>query len=179
MRYEIDSILVREDQIRDRVSVIGRDISELYRGKSLVMVGILKGAVMFLSDLARAVDKDVDVSFDFMSVSSYGKSTESSGVVRIVKDLDSDIRGKDVLIVEDIVDSGLTLSYLLQVLNHREPASLSVCALLDKPERRKVQVPINFRGFVIPDAFVVGYGLDAGGRWRHLPSIWSVRPVQD
>ncbi|MCX7829162.1 MAG: hypoxanthine phosphoribosyltransferase [Thermanaerothrix sp.] len=179
MGYEIDSVLVTREQISDRIKVLGRQISDRYRGKPLVMVGILKGAVMFLSDLARELDRDLNVSFDFMSVSSYGNATESSGVVRILKDLDSDVRGKCVLIVEDIVDSGLTVSYLLQVLRQRSPESLSVCALLDKPERRKVEVPIDFRGFIIPDRFVVGYGIDAGGKWRHLPEICSVKVLDD
>lgn len=178
MNYEIDSVLVTKDQISERVRHLGAQISERYRGKSLVMVGILKGAVMFLSDLARELDRDLNVSFDFMCLSSYGNATESSGVVKIIKDLDSDVRGKHILIVEDIVDSGLTISYLLRLLRQRSPESLTVCALLDKPDRRKVEVPIDFVGFVIPDRFVVGYGIDAAEKWRHLPEICSVRVVE-
>ena len=174
MPLEISSVLISQEQIREKVLQLGAEINERYRGQELVVVGILKGAVFFLSDLARALEPELDVSFDFMSVSSYGSATESSGVVRILKDLDSDVRGKHVLIVEDIVDSGLTLAYLLQLLRQRKPASLGICALLDKPERRRVEVPIDFRGFVIPDAYVVGYGLDAAGKWRHLPEIHTV-----
>ena len=175
MALEIASVLISQEQIRDKVLELGAAISDHYRGRELVMVGILKGAVFFLTDLARALDPDLNVSFDFMSVSSYGNATESSGVVRILKDLDADVKDKHLLLVEDIVDSGLTLSYLLRILNQRKPASVGVCALLDKPERRRAEVPIDFRGFVIPDAYVVGYGLDAAGRWRHLPQIHMVQ----
>lgn len=175
MALEIASVLISQEQIRDKVLELGAAISDHYRGRELVMVGILKGAVFFLTDLARALDPDLNVSFDFMSVSSYGNATESSGVVRILKDLDADVKDKHLLLVEDIVDSGLTLSYLLRILSQRKPASVGVCALLDKPERRRAEVPIDFRGFVIPDAYVVGYGLDAAGRWRHLPQIHTVQ----
>ena len=163
----IGEILVQQDDLAHRVKALGEQISAEYEGRSLLLVGVLKGAFFFLSDLMRELDVPCEV--DFMAVASYGSSTDSSGVVRILKDLDASIEGRDVLIVEDIVDSGLTLSYLLRTLNAREPASLEVCALLTKPERRKVDLPIRYVGFEIPNRFVIGYGLDHAERYRQLP----------
>jgi hypoxanthine phosphoribosyltransferase len=165
----IGEILVPEDELSARVLELGREISEHYAGRDLLLVGVLKGAVFFLSDLMRALDVPCEV--DFMAVASYGSSTDSSGVVRILKDLDVSIQGREVLIVEDIVDSGLTLSYLLRTMRAREPASLEVCALLTKPERRKSNVDIRFVGFEIPNRFVIGYGLDHDQRFRQLPYV--------
>ncbi len=165
----IGEILVPEDELSARVQELGREISRDYAGRDLLLVGVLKGAVFFLSDLMRALE--VPCELDFMAVASYGSSTDSSGVVRILKDLDASIQGRDVLIVEDIVDSGLTLSYLLRTMRAREPASLEVCALLTKPERRKSNVDIRYVGFEIPNRFVIGYGLDSGERFRQLPYV--------
>src|SRR5436309_13893197 len=165
----IGDVLVEEDALSDRVRQLGEEISRDYAGRDLFLVGVLKGAVFFLADLMRHID--VPCSVDFMAVASYGSSTDSSGVVRILKDLDASIEGREVLIVEDIVDSGLTLSYLLRTLNARNPASLEVCALLTKPERRKVELPIRYVGFEIPNQFAIGYGLDHGQRYRNLPYV--------
>ena len=172
----LSKVLIDEKEIRKRVEELGKGISADYAGKDLVVIGILKGAVVFLSDLVRCIDRDVGVTLDFMAVSSYGDSTNTSGIVRIIKDLDCSIRGKHVLIVEDIVDTGLTLSYLVKMMLEREPESVRVCALLDKVDRRKVEVAVQYTGFVIPDYFVVGYGLDYSGRWRNLPSVHVVVP---
>ena len=161
--------LVSQSDLERRVRELGAEISRDYAGKELFLVGVLKGAVFFLSDLMRALEVDCEV--DFMAVASYGSSTDSSGVVRILKDLDATIEGKDVLIVEDIIDSGLTLSYLLRTLKAREPRSLEVCALLTKPERREVDLPIRYTGFEIPNRFVIGYGLDHAERYRNLPYV--------
>jgi hypoxanthine phosphoribosyltransferase len=161
--------LVSQEDLERRVRELGAEISRDYEGKELFLVGVLKGAVFFLSDLMRAIDVPCEV--DFMAVASYGSSTDSSGVVRILKDLDATIEGKDVLIVEDIIDSGLTLSYLLRTLRARDPRSLEVCALLTKPERRKVDLPIRYTGFEIPNRFVIGYGLDHAERYRNLPYV--------
>jgi len=165
----IGEILVQQDDLEHRVQALGAQISSEYEGRSLLLVGVLKGAFFFLSDLMRNLDVRCEV--DFMAVASYGSSTDSSGVVRILKDLDASIEGRDVLIVEDIVDSGLTLSYLLRTLKAREPASLEVCALLTKPERRKVELPIRYVGFEIPNRFVIGYGLDHAEQFRNLPYV--------
>ena len=165
----IGEILVQPDQLKERVRALGRTISEDYAGKDLLLVGVLKGAVFFLADLMRNIDVPCEV--DFMAVASYGSATDSSGVVRILKDLDTPISGRNVLIVEDIVDSGLTLQYLLRNLGARDPASIEVCALLTKPERRKAEVPIRYTGFEIPNRFAIGYGLDHGERWRNLPYV--------
>ncbi len=158
-----------QEDLERRVRELGAEISRDYEGKDLFLVGVLKGAVFFLSDLMRALEVPCEV--DFMAVASYGSSTDSSGVVRILKDLDATIEGKDVLIVEDIIDSGLTLSYLLRTLRAREPRSLEVCALLTKPERREVDLPIRYTGFEIPNKFVIGYGLDHAERFRNLPYV--------
>ena len=166
---EIGEILVQPDDLRHRVEALGAEITRDYTGKDLLLVGVLKGAVFFLSDLMRHIDVPCEV--DFMAVASYGSSTDSSGVVRILKDLDVPLEGRDVLIVEDIVDSGLTLQYLMRTLETRGPASLQVCALLTKPERRKVEMPARYVGFEIPDRFAIGYGLDYAERYRNLPYV--------
>jgi hypoxanthine phosphoribosyltransferase len=165
----IGETLVEADRLAARVRELGQEISADYAGRDLLLVGVLKGAVFFLSDLMRHLEVPCEV--DFMAVASYGSSTDSSGVVRILKDLDASIEGRDVLIVEDIVDSGLTLSYLLRAMRARDPASLEVCALLTKPERRKVNLPIRYTGFEIPNRFVIGYGLDYGEKFRNLPFV--------
>ena len=165
----LGEVLVTAEDLQRRVIELGEEISRDYAGKSLLLVGVLKGAVFFLSDLMRYIDIPVEV--DFMAVASYGSATDSSGVVRILKDLDAAIEGRDVLIVEDIVDSGLTLQYLLRNLGSRNPRTLEVCALLTKPERRKVDLPTRYVGFEIPDRFVVGYGLDYAERHRNLPFV--------
>ncbi len=165
----LGEVLVAEEVLQRRVRELGAEISRDYAGRRPLLVGVLKGAVFFLSDLMRCIDVPVEV--DFMAVASYGSATDSSGVVRILKDLDAAIEGRDVLIVEDIVDSGLTLQYLMRNLGSRDPGSLEVCALLTKPARRKVQLPTRYVGFEIPDRFVVGYGLDYGERYRNLPFV--------
>jgi hypoxanthine phosphoribosyltransferase len=170
---DVGEILVQRDDLVHRVRELAAEVSRDYRGRDLFLVGVLKGAVFFLSDLMRHLE--VPCELDFMAVSSYGSSTDSSGVVRILKDLDAPIEGREVLIVEDIVDSGLTLSYLLRTLRARNPASLEVCALLTKPERRKVELPIKYVGFEIPNRFAIGYGLDHGERFRNLPYVAVLR----
>jgi hypoxanthine phosphoribosyltransferase len=166
---ELGETLVSAEDLQRRVAELGEEISRDYAGRSLLLVGVLKGAVFFLSDLMRYIEVPVEV--DFMAVASYGSATDSSGVVRILKDLDAPIEGRDVLIVEDIVDSGLTLQYLMRNLGSRNPRSLEVCALLTKPERRKVDLPTRYVGFEIPNRFVVGYGLDYAERHRNLPFV--------
>jgi hypoxanthine phosphoribosyltransferase len=165
----IGEMLVEPDALQQRVRELGAEISSDYAGRDLILVCVLKGAVFFLSDLMRAIEIPCEV--DFMAVASYGSATDSSGVVRILKDLDTVIEGRDVLIVEDIVDSGLTLSYLMRNLKGRGPRSLEVCALLTKPERRKVDLPARYIGFEIPDRFAIGYGLDHAERYRNLPFV--------
>ena len=164
-----EEVLITEEQIRKRVDELGAQITKDYEGKSLLLIGILKGSVPFMADLMRRIDTDVEI--DFMSVSSYGSTTTSSGVVRIIKDLDHSLEGKNVLIVEDIVDSGLTLSYLKEHLLRRKPASLKVCTFLDKPSRRKVDFTPDYCGFEVEDKFIVGYGLDFDQKYRQLPYI--------
>jgi hypoxanthine phosphoribosyltransferase len=168
---DLGEVLVTAEELQRRVLELGEQISSDYgeQSSALLLVGVLKGAVFFLSDLMRYIDVPVEV--DFMAVASYGSATDSSGVVRILKDLDAAIEGRDVLIVEDIVDSGLTLQYLLRNLGSRNPRTLEVCALLTKPERRKVDLPTRYVGFEIPDRFVVGYGLDYAERYRNLPYV--------
>ena len=165
----VGEILVQPDELAHRVRELGAEISRDYAGKDVILVGVLKGAVFFLADLMRQLDVDCEV--DFMAVSSYGSSTDSSGVVRILKDLDATIEDRHVLIVEDIVDSGLTLKYLLRTLGARNPSSLEVCALLTKPERRQVDLPAKYVGFEIPNRFAIGYGLDHGQRYRNLSYV--------
>jgi hypoxanthine phosphoribosyltransferase len=169
----IGEILVPADALSRRVSELAAEVSRDYAEKDLVLIGVLKGAVFFLSDLMRQLDIPVEV--DFMAVASYGSATKSSGVVRILKDLDAVIEGRDVLIVEDIVDSGLTLQYLLRNLAGRNPASLEVCALLIKPERRKVELQTRYVGFEIPDRFAIGYGLDHAERYRNLSYVAALK----
>jgi hypoxanthine phosphoribosyltransferase len=170
----VGELVVEQVDLQARVRELGHDISLAYTERRLLLVCVLKGAVFFLSDLMRHIDIPVEV--DFMAVASYGSATDSSGVVRILKDLDTPIEGRDVLIVEDIVDSGLTLQYLMRNLGSRNPASLEVCALLTKPSRRKVDLPVRYVGFEIPDKFVVGYGLDYDERYRNLPYIAVLAP---
>src|SRR4051794_13009716 len=165
----IGEILVQPDELEHRVRELGAEISRDYDGRDLLLIGVLKGAVFFLADLMRNIDVPCEV--DFMAVSSYGSSTDTSGVVRILKDLDAPLEGRHVLIVEDIVDSGLTLQYLLRTLEARGPASLEVCALLTKPSRRTVDLPVRYTGFEIPDKFAIGYGLDYAERYRNLPYV--------
>jgi len=169
----IGEILVQPDELQHRVRMLGRRITEDYAGREPLLVCVLKGAVFFLADLMRAIDLPCEV--DFMAVSSYGSATQSSGVVRILKDLDAPIEGRDVIIVEDIVDSGLTLQYLLRNLTARSPASLAVCALLTKPERLKVDLSPRYVGFEIRNSFAIGYGLDHGERYRNLPFVAALR----
>ena len=169
----IGEILVTEDELAARIAELGAEISRDYAHRNVLLVGVLKGAVFFLSDLMRALEIPVEV--DFMAVASYGSATKSSGVVRILKDLDAVIEDRDVLIVEDIVDSGLTLQYMLRNLGARNPRSLEVCALLIKPERRKVELRTRYVGFEIPNRFAIGYGLDHGERYRNLPFVAALK----
>jgi hypoxanthine phosphoribosyltransferase len=174
----IGEIIVQADDLQHRIKELGAEISRDYAGppaRDLLLIGVLKGAVFFLSDLMRQITIPCEV--DFMAVSSYGSSTDSSGVVRILKDLDAPLEGRDVLIVEDIVDSGLTLQYLMRTLEARKPASLEVCALLTKPERRKIEADARYVGFEIPDKFAIGYGLDYAERYRNLPYVAALTGV--
>ncbi len=172
MAYKLGDVILSRETIARRVKELAEEIANNNgRENNLTVVGILTGASFFLTDLVREMPEDMDVRIDFMSVASYGDGTKTSGVVRIFHDLKSSIEGKNVLVVEDIVDSGLTLSHLLGLLEARNPASLKVCVLLDKYERRKTEVKVDYCGFRIPDKFVVGYGLDFAGRWRHLKDI--------
>ncbi|HOA77326.1 MAG TPA: hypoxanthine phosphoribosyltransferase [Thermosynergistes sp.] len=175
LSFELDRMLISEETLRSRVKELASQISADYTNKKLVAVAILKGAVVFLVDLMRYLDPSVELHIDFMAVSSYGASTQSSGILKITKDLDVDVKGENVLLVEDIVDTGLTLSYLVRLLQEREPLSLKVCVLLDKPDRREAEVQVDYRGFSIPNEFVVGYGLDCAGMWRNLSSIYVVK----
>jgi hypoxanthine phosphoribosyltransferase len=165
----IGEVLVPAEELKRRIRELGAEISRDYEGRDLIMIGVLKGAVLFLADLMRELTVPCEV--DFMAVSSYGSATDSSGVVRILKDLDSSIEGRNVLIVEDIIDSGLTLQYLLRNLRARDPASLEVCSLLTKPDRRRVELPIRYVGFEIPNRYVIGYGLDYAQRYRNLDCV--------
>jgi len=169
----IGEVLVPEADLQRRVAELGTEVSRDYEGRDLLLVAILKGAVPFLADLMRHLT--IDCELDFMAVSSYGSSTDSSGVVRILKDLDAPIAGRDVLIVEDIIDSGLTLQYLLRTLQAREPRSVEVCALLTKPERRRVDLPVRYVGFEIPNRFAIGYGLDHAEHYRNLSYVAALR----
>ena len=171
----IGEVLVQTDELQHRIRELGQAISRDYEGREPVLVCVLKGAVFFLSDLMRHIEIPCEV--DFMAVASYGSATDSSGVVRILKDLDTSIEGRDVLIVEDIIDSGLTLQYLLRSLGARNPRSLEVCALLTKPERRKIDLDARYVGFEIPDKFAIGYGLDHGERYRNLPYVAALQQI--
>ena len=168
------SVLIDEKKVDQRIEEIGKEISKAYEGKCVHMICILKGSVFFACELAKRIT--VPVSLDFMQVSSYGNATSSSGIVRIKKDLDDSMEGKEVIIVEDIIDSGRTLHYLIPVLKQRNPASIKLCALLNKPDRREAEVQIDYLGFDIPDEFVVGYGLDYAQKYRNLPFIGVVEP---
>jgi len=170
----VSKILVEEDTLRGRIAELGAEVSNDYAGRDLLLVGVLKGAVFFMADLMRNLTIPCEV--DFMAISSYGASTDSSGVVRILKDLDVNIEGRDVLVVEDIIDSGLTLSYLIRNLESRNPATLEVCALLTKPARREIDVNVRYTGFEIPNEFVIGYGLDYAERYRNLPYVAVLDP---
>jgi hypoxanthine phosphoribosyltransferase len=176
MRSAVGEVIVTPDELQRRVTELAEEITQDYAGRELFMMGVLKGAVFFVADLIRQVDLPCEL--DFMAVSSYGSLTDSSGVVRILKDLDAPIEGRDVLIVEDVVDSGLTLGYLLRSLKSRNPRSLEVCALLVKPHQRRVELPIRYVGFEIPNRFVVGYGLDLDQRYRNLPYVAAVEEEQ-
>ncbi|MDO5707789.1 MAG: hypoxanthine phosphoribosyltransferase [Andreesenia angusta] len=169
MKKDIKSVLLSEEEIKKKVEELGKQISNDYRGKELIIIGVLKGAFVFMSDLIRNID--IPVKVDFMAVSSYGASTKSSGVVRILKDLDRQVGGKDLLIVEDIIDTGLTLSYLVNNLESRGANSVAICTLLDKPERREIKMNLRYKGFDIPDEFVVGYGIDYAEKYRNLREI--------
>ena len=171
---DVGEVLIDEDVLRNRIVELGAEISADYEGRDLLLVGVLKGAIFFISDLMRELT--VPCEIDFMAISSYGAATDSSGVVRILKDLELNIAGRDVLVVEDIIDSGLTLSYLRRTLGARKPGSLEICALLTKPERREVEVPVRYVGFEIPNRFVIGYGLDFAERYRNLPYIGVLHP---
>ena len=174
MEADIDHVLITEEQLGAKVRELGARLTEDYDGKMPILIGALNGATLFMSDLVRACR--ILLSIDFIAVSSYGGGTRSSGVVRILKDLDRNIEGRHVVIVEDIVDTGLTLSYLIESLSARHPASIRICALLDKAERRVANVPLDYTGFQIPDEFVVGYGLDYDDLYRNLPYIGVLKP---
>jgi hypoxanthine phosphoribosyltransferase len=171
---DIEQVVLSEDDIQTRVALMGKQISEDYRDADLLLVGVLKGAFVMMADIARAIS--IPAEFDFMAVSSYGSSTRTSGIVRILKDLDLDLQDRNVLIIEDIVDSGLTLSYLLKNLKGRKPRSLEICALMTKPEVQEVVLDIRYHGFAIPPTFVVGYGLDYHQRYRNLPYVGTLKP---
>jgi hypoxanthine phosphoribosyltransferase len=173
MFNDVEEVVFSETQIQERIKNLCEEIAAAYEKKSLLLVGILKGCLFFMADLMRSLN--IPLAIDFISISSYGSSTEKTGAVKILKDLDTPIQDKHVLIVEDIVDTGLTLGYLLRNLRERAPASLQVCSLLDKPDCRIVQVPVNFKGFELGKKFVVGYGLDYQGKYRHLPFIASLK----
>ena len=174
MTEDFEEILVDCKQIRSKVVELGRQISKDYAGKELVLVGVLKGGFVFLADLMREITIPVDM--DLIAVSSYGASTKSSGVVRILKDIAINVTGKHVLIVEDLVDTGLTLRYLKDLFRTREPASVKICTAFDKPSRRKVDIQVEYEGIIVPDKFIVGYGLDYAGRYRNLPDIRILKP---
>jgi hypoxanthine phosphoribosyltransferase len=169
MLQDVETILFDEDVLAKRISELGEDISKDYTGEEVMLVGILKGASIFLSDLARQIN--LPAYIDYMVVSSYGNSAETSGVVRIIKDLEDNIEGKNIIIVEDIIDTGLTLAYLRQNLLSRHPKSLKICTLLDKPARREKEITVDYKGFEVPDEFIVGYGIDYAEKYRNLPFV--------
>ena len=171
---DVEEVLLSGEQVQARVAELGAQLAADYAGRDPVLVSVLKGSIIFLADLVRAMP--IPLSIDLMEVSSYGASTESSGQVRILKDLSTSIEGREVIVVEDIIDTGLTLNYLLRYLHDKGPASIRICCLLDKPARRLASIDINYRGFTIPDRFVIGYGLDYGERYRNLPYIGVLRP---
>ena len=174
LEKDIQEVLFSEEQLKTRVREIAAQIEQDYAGKEIMLISVLRGSFVFMADLCRAID--LPCTLDFMAVSSYGKGTKSTGQVQITKDLSEDITGRHLIVVEDILDSGNTLSYLLKILQHRHPASVRLCTLLDKPSRRKVPVEIHYTGFTIPDAFVVGYGLDYAEMYRNLPYIGILKP---
>jgi len=171
---DVEEVLLTEEQIQQRVEELGAQLTVDYAGREPVLISVLKGSIVFLADLVRGME--LPLSIDIMEVSSYGAATESSGQVRILKDLSNPIEGRDVIVVEDIIDTGLTLNYLLRYLREKGPASLRICCLLDKPARRLTEIDIEYVGFTIPDRFVVGYGLDYGERYRNLPYVGVLRP---
>ncbi len=175
LQRAVGEVLIDEESLQRRIGELGEEISNDYAGRDLLLVGVLKGSVFFLSDLMRQLT--VPCEIDFMAISSYGASTDSSGVVRILKDLDINIEGRHVLVVEDVIDSGLTLSYLIRNLEARGPATLEICALLTKPARREIDVPVRYIGFEIPNRFVIGYGLDFAERYRNLPYVGVLDPA--
>lgn len=179
MEYKIGRTLISKEELHSKISEIAAQIRRDYAGKELVCVGVLKGAVVFLADLIREIGPDVNVQVDFLAISSYGASTKSSGVVRIQKDLSTDIHGKNVLIVEDILDTGLSLGYIRQLMLERSPSSLAIAVLLDKPARHKQEVEVQYKGFTIPDEFVIGFGLDYAGHFRQLPEVCIAVPSEE
>ena len=174
MLRDLEKVLINEEVLQKKVKELGKKISEDYKGKNLLMVSVLKGSIVFMADLMRAITENCQI--DFMSVSSYGSGVKTSGVVRILKDLDRPLEGYDLLIVEDILDSGLTLDYIISILKKRNPLSIKICTLLDKPARRKSSVKADYFGFDVPDEFVVGYGLDYDEKYRNLPFIGVLKP---
>lgn len=174
MHQDLKAILLTEEQLQAKIKELGAKLSEDYRDRNPLVICVLKGAFIFMADLVKHIA--IPIEIDFMAVSSYGSSTKSSGVVRIIKDLEVSVEGRDVIIVEDIIDSGLTLSYLIDVLERRNARSVAVVALLDKPERRKIHLDVEYRGFTLPDEFVVGYGLDYAEKYRNLPFIGVLKP---
>ena len=174
MHADVEEILLSGEEVQARVAELGAQLAADYEGRDPVLVSVLKGSIIFLADLVRAMP--IPLSIDLMEVSSYGAATESSGQVRILKDLSTPIEGREVIVVEDIIDTGLTLNYLLRYLHDKQPASIRICCLLDKPARRLAPIEIDYRGFTIPDRFVIGYGLDYGERYRNLPYIGVLRP---
>ena len=174
MKDDVLKTLIGEEELKERVRELGEQITRDYQGKNLLLVSVLKGSIAFMADLMRAID--LPLSIDFMAVSSYGAGVKTSGVVKIIKDLDIDLKGYDLLIVEDILDSGMTLRYIMEMLEAREPSSVKICTLLDKPERRQVSVAPAYVGFTVPDEFVIGYGLDYDEKYRNLPYIGVLKP---
>lgn len=174
MLNDMEKVLLSAEEIQGKVKELGAQISKDYEGKNLLLISILKGSIVFMSDLMRAIT--IHCKIDFMAVSSYGSSTKTSGVVRILKDLDIPLENYDVLIVEDILDSGMTLDYITKILNERHPKSIKICTLLDKPSRRKIDIKADYVGFLVPDEFVVGYGLDYDERYRNVPFVGVLRP---
>lgn len=175
MKQDIENILISEEEIQKKVKELGATLTEEYSGKFLLAIGVLKGAMPFMADLLKHIDTYLEM--DFMDVSSYGSSTVSSGEVKIIKDLDTSVEGRDILIIEDIIDSGLTLSYLVELFRYRKAKSIKIVTLLDKPSGRKADIKADYVGFEVPDAFVVGYGLDYAERYRNLPYIGVLKPA--
>jgi len=174
MQNDLEKVLVTRDEIESKTVELAAKISKDYKGKNLLLVGVLKGGFVFLADLMRKIDIQCEV--DFIMVSSYGASTKTTGVVKIIKDIDSDISGREILVVEDLVDTGLTLKHLVELLKTRNPASIKICAILDKPSRRLVDIEVEYVGIRIPDEYVVGYGLDYANKYRHLPDVCTLKP---